>query len=212
MLYITLLASLALILLLLRQKVHCPWITHPQEPISRRSRKPSNTPWISRRNVGNYICGKMNSPASPQSPTSSQSMIAEPAHSQCSSMGSQSTETGCSCTCRLQSMKMPVACHQEFWETGKEKASDITEGTIIAPMSRSQGDPIAGGCITGATFVGPIQLNLGYGNTGSQCQMVSMGAESSITCKRLLSNALNAAESRMQEPIQKQGNDWVSPV
>jgi len=109
-------------------------------------------------------------------------------------------------------MKMPVACHQEFWETGKEKASDITEGTIIVPMSRSQGDPIAGRCIMGATFVGPIQLNLGYGNTSSQCWMVSMGAESSITCECLLSNALNATKSRMLEPIRNQGNDWVSPL
>jgi len=84
---------------------------------------------------------------------------------------------------------------------GKEKASNIAKGTIITPMSGSQGDPIAGRCIIGATFVGPIQLNLGYGNTSSQHQMVSMGAESSIMCEHLLSNALNATKSCMPEPI-----------
>ena len=91
-----------------------------------------------------------------------------------------------------------------------EKASDTGKGATIALMCRSQGDSIAGRCITGATFVGPIQLNLGYGNTISQRWMVSMGAESSIMCEHLLSSARNMTESHTQEVPWNQRADWIS--
>ena len=58
--------------------------------------------------------------------------------------------------------------------------------------------------------MGPIQLNLRYGNTVSQRRMVSMGAKSSISCEHLLSSARNVTELYTWEVPWNQGVDWVS--
>ena len=158
MLYFTLLTSLTLILLLLRQKVGLPWIIHPRECTLRGSRRLFNINWISRRITRNCIHGRMNSSDLTQSPMSSQFMTAELGTSQSSLMGSQSDAIGCLSISPHSSMKMPAACCPGFWQTEMEKVSDTNKGASIALMCRSQGDPIAGRCITGATFVGPIQL------------------------------------------------------
>jgi len=82
--------------------------------------------------------------------------------------------------------------------------------TITSQTTSSQGDPIVGGSIMGATFVGPIQVNLGYGNSVSQWRMLSMGAGSSISSQPQVPDARNVDGYPHLSQSWDPQKDWVS--
>ena len=82
--------------------------------------------------------------------------------------------------------------------------------TITSQTTSSQGDPIVGRSITGATFVGPIQVNLGYGNSVSQQRMLSMGAGSSISLPPPVPYARNVDGYPHPSRSPAPRSDWVS--
>jgi len=130
-----------------------------------------------------------------------------PGSSQSSLMGCLNGVTGHLSTYPLPSMKKP----KEQGMPRLRLSPPITgKDTITSQTTGSQGDPIVGRSIMGATFVGPIQVNLSYGNSVSQRRMLSIGAESSISSPHPVPDARNVDGYPHPSRSWAPRSDWVS--
>jgi len=154
-----------------------------------------------------FIPGKTSMRRSTRSRTLSPSQINSLGSSQSSLIGCLNGVTGHLSTSQLPSMKKP----KEQGSLRSRLTPPVTgENMITSQTTGSQGDPIVGGSITGATFVGPIQVNLGYGNSVSQRRMLSMGAGSSILSPHPVLGARNVDGYPHPSQSRVPQSDWVS--
>ena len=157
--------------------------------------------------AGTCTCGRMSMLGSIPSSTLSPSRTSCVGNSCSSLMGGVSGATGRSSTCPPQFTRKPR--ERNSWSSSPTipvTAKDMITGQTCG----SQGDPIVGRSISGATFVGPIQVNLGYRNSVSQKWMLSMGAKSSILCPCPATSALNAPRCHPPSHRLDPRSDWVS--
>jgi len=88
-------------------------------------------------------------------------------------------------------------------ETQSETADQVTEARL-PPLKND------GGSIMGATFVGPMQVNLGTGSLPSQETGTSTVRSGSIGCGSHITSARNVTHGSMKVPEQRGQPDWVS--
>ena len=207
MLFTILLASLSLTGFLWIQKDRSKLITPPRPWILPISIRRSSSPLTSRSAAMTSTPGKMSMRSSIRSCTSSPSRTNSPGNSQSSLMGCLNGVTGHLSIYPLPSTKK---LREPILPWSKVMPPITSKDMITGQTTGSQGDPIVGGSIMGATFVGPIQVNLGYGNSVSQRRMLSIGAGSSISLPLSVPDARSVDGYPHLSRSPAPQKDWVS--